>query len=250
MNAFWRFVSRPVPVVLAALIVVLFAAAGSAQNAAERRLSFDEAETQAKQGDAEAQNQLGLLHAAGRRGTTNYTEAFKWFREAANQGHANGQTNLANFYLKGVGVPQNYLEAFKWYQKAAEQGNVGAQQLLAWMYANGKGVEQNFKEALKWHLKAYQKVAEQGDKDAQLNLGLLYLRRDNFDPDLTPDYVEAYKWISLAATHGNTNALKYRAQVSLSMTPEQLAEGQRRALEFNSKKPTPEPAKEDAPKPL
>ena len=37
-------------------------------------------------------------------------------------------------------------------------------------YDNGEGLEQDFKEAVKW----YQKAADQGDADAQYNLGSRY----------------------------------------------------------------------------
>jgi len=40
------------------------------------------------------------------------------------------------------------------------------------MHANGRGIAQDFKEAIKW----YKKSAEQGNVNAQYNLGNLYLR--------------------------------------------------------------------------
>ncbi|MCA6073214.1 MAG: sel1 repeat family protein, partial [Endomicrobium sp.] len=44
-----------------------------------------------------------------------------------------------------------------WFQKSADQGNVNAQYNLGVMYANGEGVQQNYKEAVNW----YQKSADQ-----------------------------------------------------------------------------------------
>ena len=40
------------------------------------------------------------------------------------------------------------------------------------MHANGRGIAQDFQEAIKW----YTKSAEQGNVNAQYNLGNLYLR--------------------------------------------------------------------------
>ena len=37
------------------------------------------------------------------------------------------------------GVPQNYAEALKWYRLAADQGDADAQYNLGVMYANGQG---------------------------------------------------------------------------------------------------------------
>ena len=54
-------------------------------------------------------------------------------------------------YAKGQGVPQDYAEALKWYRLAAEQGNANAQDNLGVMYANGHGVPQDDAEAVKWY---------------------------------------------------------------------------------------------------
>ena len=40
-------------------------------------------------------------------------------------------------YTFGQGVPQNYTEAAKWYRLAAEQGNAQAQYNLGFLYAEG-----------------------------------------------------------------------------------------------------------------
>ncbi len=59
----------------------------------------------------------------------------------------------------------------KWYTKAAEQGNADAQNNLGHCYHNGYGIEQNFIEAIKWFTKA----AEQGHTKAQQNLDTCYV---------------------------------------------------------------------------
>ena len=38
-------------------------------------------------------------------------------------------------YDEGQGVPQDYAEAVKWYRMAADQGNADAQSNLGFMYA-------------------------------------------------------------------------------------------------------------------
>lgn len=67
--------------------------------------------------------------------------------------------------------------------KAAEQGNAEAQFNLGLIYYNGDGVPRDDPEAAKWYFKA----AEQGHIEAQLNLGVMYY----FDGVLQQDYVEA-----------------------------------------------------------
>lgn len=50
-------------------------------------------------------------------------------------------------YNEGRGVPQNYTEAMKYYQQAAEQGDAGAQYNIGVMYFNGEGEPQNYVKA-------------------------------------------------------------------------------------------------------
>ena len=71
---------------------------------------------------------------------------------------------------------------------------------------------------------------EQNYVDAQFNLGMCYEEADAG----TEDWAEVYKWLSLAAMQGHEGAKKFMtaALESKLMTPEQIAEGQKRAREF------------------
>ena len=91
----------------------------------------------ADQGDADAQNGLGLMYREGHGVQQDYAEALKWFRKAADQGNANAQFKLGAMYEMGVGVPPNLTEALKWLRKAAEQDEVVAQSFVGTIYANG-----------------------------------------------------------------------------------------------------------------
>ena len=79
----------------------------------------------------------------GRGVPKDYDEAVKWYRLAAAQGNALAQNNLGVMYENGLGVPKDYDEAIKWYRLAAAQGNAAAQNNLGGMYANGRGVPQD-----------------------------------------------------------------------------------------------------------
>jgi TPR repeat protein len=70
-----------------------------------------------------------------------YQTALHEWRPLAEQGDAKAQNNLGVMYEKGLGVPQDYAEAVKWYRKAAEQGDARAQNNLGVMYAAGRGVQ-------------------------------------------------------------------------------------------------------------
>lgn len=178
----------------------------------------------AEQGNGDAQAALGAMLEKGRGLPQNYVEAAKWYRLSAEQGHAGAQMLLGGLYLLGHGVPQNYSEAAKWLRPPAEHGNVNAQDILANLYYKVK----DYSQALKW----YRLAAEQGDRGAQHNLGALY-----YDGKGVPqNYVAAYMWFSLAAAQGDQDAPRIRNEVAGLMTPEQLAEAQKRASEWRPKK--------------
>ena len=117
------------------------------QNDAEAVTWFRKA---ADQGNADAQNVLGLMYDNGQGVPQDYVEAVTWFRKAADQGVADAQFNLGIVYGSGRGVKQGYAEAVTWYRKAAEQGHVMAQVNLGFMCANGQGVPQDYVQAYMW----------------------------------------------------------------------------------------------------
>lgn len=79
-----------------------------------------------------------------------YDAAYRGFRSLAEQGDAIAQNNLGVMYGTGEGVPQDYAEAVKWYRRAAEQGDANAQGNLGFMYVNGRGVPQDYVRAHMW----------------------------------------------------------------------------------------------------
>ena len=74
-------------------------------------------------------------------------------------------------------------------------------------------------------------LAEQGDANAQYNLGVFY---DN-GLDVPQDRVSAYMWFSLSAAQGKEGAATFRDLIARLMTPAQIAEAQKLAREW---KPT------------
>ena len=91
-----------------------------------------------------------------------------------------------------------YKEAVKWYRIAADQGNANAQYNLGLMYYNGYGLTKDYVEAVKW----YRKAADQGNAKAQHNLGYMYYNGIG----VKKDYVEAAKWYRKAAEQGNAKS--------------------------------------------
>ena len=102
----------------------------------------------------------------------------------AKQGDADAQFNLGSMYYQGEGVPKDYKQAYAWFTKAAEQGDAGAQFNLGFMYNKGEGVPKDYKQAIYW----YTKAAEQGDDEAQFNLGLMYYEGQGVPKDYIQTY--------------------------------------------------------------
>ena len=77
-------------------------------------------------------------------------EAVRWYHLAAEQGEASAQNNLGVMYGTGEGVPEDDAEAVRWYRLAAEQSHASAQNNLGVMYGAGEGVPQDNIEAHMW----------------------------------------------------------------------------------------------------
>jgi hypothetical protein len=91
---------------------------------------FDETMAAAKQGDAYAQFNLGVMYDNGMGVPENDAEAVKWYRKAADQGDAGGQYNLGVMYFGGDGVPENNIRAYVWWSMAKTQGHTFATENL------------------------------------------------------------------------------------------------------------------------
>ncbi len=190
----------------------------------------------AEEGDAEAQNKLGLMYRSGDGIEMNGLEAIKWFRNAAEQGYIEAQCNMGIMYDSattdmagnpiGTGIEPNTAEARKWFEMAAEQGNVEAQLRLGTMHEYGGGMPKNFAEALRW----YRRAAEQGYWKAQGTLGIAY----KYGFIVEPDLIEAYKWENLASVESPIGR-NFLLELELEMDREEIAEAQRRSAEFKPK---------------
>ena len=112
----------------------------------------------------------------------------------------------------------DFATALRLLRPLAENGNPDAQINLGNMYFDGNGVPQDNAESVKWYLLA----ADQGSADAQIALGFLY----EYGEAVPQDYVQAHKWFDLAGSR------LYRDTLAAKMTPSQIAEAQKLAREW------------------
>jgi TPR repeat protein len=93
---------------------------------------------------------------------------------------------------------KNYGRSFEIAQKLAEEGDPDAQYLLGSLLADGNGPRQNDKEAYGWLLKA----AGQGNKNAQARVGVML--RDGTGVDRNE--CDAFDWFKMAAAQSQRMA--------------------------------------------
>ncbi|MDD8027824.1 MAG: tetratricopeptide repeat protein, partial [Acidobacteriota bacterium] len=161
-----------------------------------------------------------------------HAQAVAWYRKAAEQGDADAQFFLGIYYgerlhglrSRDIRAYEDFKEALLWTRKAAEQGLAEAQDAMGLLcFLSGDSAQ-----GVAW----YRKAAEEGNKSAQLHLGELYAEGRKMDRD----YVEAYKWLDLAASRASgepyPGAAKSRDTVAKKMTSTQKAEAQQRAREW------------------
>src|SRR5215471_9458253 len=92
----------------------------------------------------------------------------------------------------------DYATAVRLLRPLADQGDAQAQYNLGVLYDNGQGVPQNDAEAMKW----YRKAAEKGHARAQQNLGTMYANGQG----VPQNYTEAMTWFRKAADQGHAGA--------------------------------------------
>ena len=175
--------------------------------------------TAARQGDAQAQNNVGYMYERGFGVPQSYVEALKWYHQAAAQGLAEAQFNIGTLYKYGYGVEPNPREANSWFRLAAKQELPQAQYLLGLAYSKGDGVPRSASMALKLWVAA----ANHGYLSAQLMAGHMYL---SGDAEPKPDLFKAYVWGSVAADRGNVDAALVRDYASYKMDKDEIARAQ------------------------
>ncbi|MFO1327724.1 MAG: tetratricopeptide repeat protein [Rubrivivax sp.] len=136
-----------------------------------------------------------------------WAAALRLLQPLARDGLAQAQLQLGLLHYHGQGVPENNDEARRWIERAARQGLAEAQFRLGTMYAFGHAAapadEDPNRLAALWFFEA----ASQGHADAQYSLGILFLTGSGVVN--SPD--EAEKWIARAAAQGHADARAYLA---------------------------------------
>ena len=100
----------------------------------------------------------------------------------------------------------DYQTAFKLWLPLAEQGDAQAQFNLGLMYDKGQGVKQDYAESVKWVTKA----AENGSAAGQFKLGVAYLLGLSVQKDRTL----AKEWFGKACDNGDQDGCEYYGKLN------------------------------------
>lgn len=152
----------------------------------------------ARDGAAEAQNNVGHMYEEGYGVSQSYAQAMTWYKQAAEQSLPEAQHNVGMLYYHGYGTAQNYPVAMQWFKRAAQQELADSQYMLGLAYHQGKGVGLDYEFAKYWFLKS----AKQSYANAQFMLALMLQAGDGGEPEP----FKALVWSELARRNGKTDA--------------------------------------------
>jgi localization factor PodJL len=184
----------------------------------------------ASAGDPGASHEIAIRFAQGRvGGAPNFEMAAAWLDRAARAGIAPAQFRLGGLYEKGLGVRKDPAEARRLYMAAAAKGHAKAMHNLAVLYAAGTADgAPDYAAAAGW----FRKAAAYGTVDSQYNLGILYARGSGVERD----FVESYKWFTLAIKGGDKDAVHKRDEVARALDAKQLESARQAADAFVAKR--------------
>jgi TPR repeat protein len=144
---------------------------------------------------------------------------------AAPVAHADALARGNAAYSRG-----DYVRAAQELSPLAQRGNAKALGLLGFLYEHGFGEPQDYDAAADF----YTRGAVQGNPFAQAMLGLMYDKGHG----VPLDFILAYKWLNLAAarTQGRDQETfaRFRDAVASKMSKDEIAEGQRLALNWTA----------------
>lgn len=199
-------------------------------------------EKSAVQGNAYAENELGDMYLDGLGVAQSPSLAVDWWEKAGRRGNVNAELKLGKALLEGKIVPRDTERGRNWLERAADEGNAEAQYLLGKMYLDGQWVQpdpnhaktlleraalngyesavkllhtiESFGYSMEDELRGgqpkLQKLAADGDPEAQYRLGLSLEHGTLGTPKNVP---EAIKWYQRAAGAGNHRAMRALARI-------------------------------------
>jgi TPR repeat protein len=152
----------------------------------------------AENGDAEANNAIGMMFKQGIGFKQIDEQALIYFRKAVEGGYAKAALNIALMYKYGHGVKQDYSKFIEWLEKAGEMGYENADYFLGYSFYKGQGKKQNYRTAFQY----FEKGAEKGNAACIYMLSLCYYHGRGIERDAD----KGKYWMEIAADKGVSRA--------------------------------------------
>ena len=189
----------------------------------------------AERGDLAAMSRLGGAYRDGAGVSPDLVEAHAWLAGAAVLATgADAQTYVAAVLhlagrMTGAQLDAAQQRTFDGLQRLGAAGHPVAQFLVGTTYYKGERMAPpDVARAAEW----LRKAADQGERRAQFMLATMHFTGDG----VSRDYVEAYKWASLAAARAQSEDRKQFADArdafAQVMTPDQIGAAQKRTREW------------------
>lgn len=172
----------------------------------------------AENGDAVAQNEVGMWYYRGRHYNQDYKIALEWWARAAKQGNVQAIGNMGLCYQTGNGVAADSVMATKLYLRSIKEGNetlfsqnielaqkgsVFSDMLIATCYQNGIGTSKDVNKAIPFLTAAAKKECLPAQKD----LALILLNGKNAKA--------AAPWFKKASDNGDVSSTFYYGKMLL-----------------------------------
>ena len=164
----------------------------------------------ANNGYKEAQNELGVMYEQGVGTKQSYTEAIRWYQQAAAQGEPFSLTNLGRLAESGFGMPKDHAAAARWYEMALKLDVARAKGLLARLLVEGWGTSQDVPRAID----LYRQAGLAGEASSWFDLGFLYEQGKH----VPQNDAKAMEYYARSADGGNRAAM-YNMSTLLKKQP-------------------------------
>jgi hypothetical protein len=180
----------------------------------------------AEEGNIPSMNMVAMMCSEGQGGIADNGCAFEWWKKTSELGSVEGEFNLALMYLNGEGISKDEAKGIDLLRKAADGGFPAAASRIAPMALMSQAGLKPTADVRKWLLTA----SDAGDELAMFNLGMAYFHEIGG----TADYVEAYKWFTLALEWDrNKQIIDGRIGLKPKMTAAQISEAERGAKQWD-----------------
>ena len=157
----------------------------------------------------------------------NYEGAMRNFEKLSDMGDAKSQYNLAVIFYKGLGTPQNFKKAYYWALMSNLNGQKEAKKLL------NKSEKKINKSSKKETITEVRENLEKNINEGKI-FSIIPLAKWYLSTPKSPDYNNAYLWLSVASAFNIENSTKARNTIFKKINKKDLNEIQNEANEIYS----------------